>query len=333
MIRKTISRTLICASIYFLIYADKNMKTIDIAMSICILLLFEISMLVKNKNIEILILIIPFIISFAIIYGRDSHQLYKFIGLIIVFLCGLFQYTCNEKLESARKQIHSIMDYGSEYSQKLIKTNRLLRIEQDREIHMAMLAERSRISREIHDNVGHMLSRAIVLLGAIRTVNKNDIIDEHLITLAETLDSAMEEMRTSVHDIHNDSIDLEKNILDIIAKIPERFNVNYDLDIDQSLNSRYSMALIAICREAVSNILKHSNGDDIQITVHEHPGFVSMMIHDNGCVSIKTREMLEMNKDTGIGLTNIISRVEELKGNIHISGESGFKIFLTIPKV
>ena len=43
---------------------------------------------------------------------------------------------------------------------------------QDTEIYLATLKERNRIAREIHDNVGHMLSRSILMVGALKTVNQ-----------------------------------------------------------------------------------------------------------------------------------------------------------------
>lgn len=332
MIRKVVSRILICIALYILMYADRSTRTLDIGVSVCILLMFEISLLVENKWIEIPVLIIPFIVTFVMIYTSGALQSYRYAGLLLVFSFGVLQYTGNNELEKSRKKVHMVRDQEAEYSKKLMWANRHLRMEQDQEIHMATLAERSRIAREIHDNVGHMLSRSIILLGAIRTVNKDESLEKNLSTLSDTLDEAMEEMRTSVHGIHDDSIDLKKNILDIISDIPERFSVERDLDIGQDLNGKCVLALIAICREAVSNIERHSNGNKIQVTVHEHPGFVSMTIHDNGCVSDATKKMLERNEDTGIGLTNIRNRVEELNGNVLISGESGFKIFVTIPK-
>lgn len=332
MIRKVITRILICIALYILMYADRSTRTLDIGVSVCIFLLFEMSLLIENKWMEIPVLISPFVIAFIMIYTRGALQSYRSAGLLLVFFFGVLQYTGENELKNARKKAHMVRDQEAEYSKKLIRANQCLRMEQDQEIHMATLAERSRIAREIHDNVGHMLSRAIILLGAIRTVNKDGSLEKNLRTLSDTLDLAMEEMRTSVHDIHDDSIDLKKNIQDIISEIPERFSVERDLDIGQDLNGKCVLALIAICREAVSNIERHSNGNVIQLTIHEHPGFVSMAVQDNGYVSDSTKKMLEMNEDTGIGLTNIRNRVEELNGNVLISGDAGFKIFVTIPK-
>ena len=45
---------------------------------------------------------------------------------------------------------------------------------QDYEIYLATLKERNRIAREIHDNVGHMLTRSILQLGALSVINKDE---------------------------------------------------------------------------------------------------------------------------------------------------------------
>ena len=45
---------------------------------------------------------------------------------------------------------------------------------QDYEIYLATLRERNRIAREIHDNVGHMLSRSILQMGALITIHKEE---------------------------------------------------------------------------------------------------------------------------------------------------------------
>lgn len=47
---------------------------------------------------------------------------------------------------------------------------------QDYEIYLATLKERNRIAREIHDNVGHMLTRSILQLGALSVINKDETV-------------------------------------------------------------------------------------------------------------------------------------------------------------
>ena len=65
-------------------------------------------------------------------------------------------------------------------------------------MYTATLKERNRISREIHDNVGHMLSRSILMTGAIRTVSQDRALDRSLEELEDTLHTAMTSIRRSV---------------------------------------------------------------------------------------------------------------------------------------
>ena len=111
--------------------------------------------------------------------------------------------------------LHRTRDDSIELESMLREQNKRLLSDQDREVHLATLAERNRIARDIHDNVGHLLSRAILLLGAISTINKDKTLAPQLELLSDTLDESMAKMRSSVHDLHDDSIDLEKNIREI----------------------------------------------------------------------------------------------------------------------
>ena len=73
-----------------------------------------------------------------------------------------------------KKLLNMTRDDSKELEKMLEEKNKRLMSEQDQQVHLATLAERNRIAREIHDNVGHLLSRAILLLGAISTVNTDD---------------------------------------------------------------------------------------------------------------------------------------------------------------
>lgn len=61
-------------------------------------------------------------------------------------------------------------DTDTELKLVMEQRNRELLEKQDNEIYLATLRERNRIAREIHDNVGHMLSRSILQVGALATI-------------------------------------------------------------------------------------------------------------------------------------------------------------------
>lgn len=67
-----------------------------------------------------------------------------------------------------------LRDTSTELNLVLQEKNKNLMEKQDYEIYLATLRERNRIAREIHDNVGHMLSRSILQMGALVTIHKEE---------------------------------------------------------------------------------------------------------------------------------------------------------------
>ena len=207
----------------------------------------------------------------------------------------------------------------------LNEQNRLLMAHQDDEIHVATLKERNRIAREIHDHVGHQLSRVLLQIGAGLTLNKTD---PTLLSMKETLDSAMDNLRKSVHDLHETSLELEAQIHQVITE----FNfcpVQLTLHLDSAVNAQIKVALVAILKESFSNVSKHSTATEVKVSLIEHPSFYQFIVHDNGdCSTILQNQFFT----TGIGLKNIKQRVTELKGHFLIRTQNGFELFITLPK-
>ena len=85
------------------------------------------------------------------------------------------------------------------------------------------------------------------------------------------------------------------------------------------------MCIIGVVKEGLSNAVKHSNGNRINIVIREHPAFFQLMLEDNGkCTEIK---------ESGIGLKNMSDRAAALNGRITFTpSEEGFKIFMSLPK-
>lgn len=225
-----------------------------------------------------------------------------------------------------KQELITTRDTAVENSNRLIKKNEQLIEAQDNEVHLATLTERNRIAREIHDNVGHMLTRTILQMGAIQIINKDDDLKEPLDSVKSTLDEAMNSIRKSVHDLHDDSIDLESALREAIAPLKENFSVSFDYDVPGRINGKIKYCFIAIVKEAVSNIIKHSNGDSVNIIVREHPAMCTLCIEDNG-------ECSDNISSGGIGLENMNDRVKALGGVLNITaGKNGFKIFVSIMK-
>ena len=195
---------------------------------------------------------------------------------------------------------------------------------QNYEIYAATLRERNRIAREIHDNVGHLLSRTILLTGAAKTVNRDKNMESLLEGLDTSLNSAMNSIRSSVHNLHDTSENL-REIIEGLTKDFENCTVEYDMSEIIPNNIKYCFA--AIIKEALSNVIKHSNATAVKIVLREHPALYQLCIEDNG------KGYSEKEADSeGIGLKNMQERVTSLGGTLQINGENGFRLFAAIPK-
>ena len=205
----------------------------------------------------------------------------------------------------------------------------------DNEVYMARLKERNRIAREIHDNVGHMITRVIVQLQALKIINKDPGVGEQLESVSQTLDLAMTSMRKSVHELHDESIDLSIGINDITSTLPERFEVTVNTVIDSPADNALKSNILGIIKEAVTNIAKHSDGDKVLIEVVENISFWRVKIYDNGNNPVREFELSssEMTGEGGIGLNNIASRAGAVGGRASVlSDKDGFTVMVTIPK-
>lgn len=228
------------------------------------------------------------------------------------------------KTSKLQRDYINFRDKASEVSMLLEEQNAKLAANQDHEIHVATLSERNRIAREIHDNLGHILSRCLLQIGAVIAINKDPSIKENLTSIKNTMSEAMDSVRKSVHNLHEESIDL----YDQIYRLVKEFSfcpIKLDYDISQNPNKSLKYTFISIIKESLSNIIKHSNATEVSIRLREHPSFYQLIIEDNGAIE-------NYNSESGIGIKNMIDRVTAFNGNININTDRGFKIFISIPK-
>lgn len=247
--------------------------------------------------------------------------------LLMAFAIMLSYFT--ELLLGYQMKLHSMRDASMEYDMLMEQMNHQLIEKQNAQIYNATLKERNRIAREIHDNVGHMITRSILQVGAIGVINTDERLKAPISDLKSTLDTAMDSMRKSVHDLYDESVDLRQ----ALAKLKPTdsafaFSLEYDCEDDVQRDVKY--AFIAIAKEAVNNAVKHSNGDEIRIIVREHPAFYQLEIMDNG-TSVDERSLSGETGD-GIGIKNIKERVAAIGGTMRIKADDGFRIFVTLMK-
>lgn len=215
-------------------------------------------------------------------------------------------------------------DTSREMELWLKERNKDLAEKQEYEIRLATLRERNRIAREIHDNVGHMLSRSILQTAALTTISKEPAVKEQLGILSLTLNQAMDSIRESVHDLHDDSVNLESAVAKMLDGY-ETYEIHYEYEIHSEIPRETKFCFLTVIKEALSNVVKHSNATAIRVVIQEFQDYYQLLFQDNGnCYE-------EQTGDRGMGLENMKERVESLNGTMSLRMDQGFRIFISIP--
>ena len=208
----------------------------------------------------------------------------------------------------------------------LEKKNRALKEKQDYEVQVATLGERARIAREIHDNVGHLLTRSALQIEALRVGVKETALDGGLQNIGATINEALDSVRESVHGLHDESFDLCLR-LRALAEEEHHFTVALDYRIE-SVPAKVGYSLVAIAAEALTNAERHSDATRVEIAALEYPAFYQLTVTDNG-----TRDPFKGDSGPGgIGLKTMEERVHALGGVFKVDYARGVRVFTTIPK-
>ncbi len=242
--------------------------------------------------------------------------LFALIGALIRYYSGLLDRTKNAYLD--------YQDEARESEKILEEKNQRLAEQQEYEVKLATLDERNRIAREIHDHVGHMISSALIQIGALMAVEKDPQAKERLGQVKETLSTGMDSIRSSIHNLHEDSVDLQMRVQNLLDEFTFcETELDYNLVAEMSVRAKYT--IIFIVKEALANVMKHSDATKVSVALLEQPAFFQVIIQDNG-----TRK--KKSSGSGMGTSSMRERIEQLQGNLTIREKGGYRLFIVIPK-
>lgn len=191
---------------------------------------------------------------------------------------------------------------------------------------------RVKISSDLHDDVGGLLA-GLTMQTELLELTASDERKPKLRRVGELSRSAMSRMRDTVWAIDSRK-DKFENLLDRIrehaTETLELKNIEWDLIIEdipleKNINSQLRQNLYLICKEAITNTAKHSNGDQLNIKFEKYGrNGIFLNIHDNGKVVEKEY------KSTGLGMSNLQMRAEQIGANLIVNTENGFSITLIL---
>lgn len=188
--------------------------------------------------------------------------------------------------------------------------------------------ERKRLSRNLHDGIGQNLYSHLISINILQSQLEHpllDILQKEATELIEEVRKISQELRPSVLD--------DLGLLPAIRSYLNRFSENYQIDVQfdcflqQRLSSNKEITIYRILQEALINIQKYANAEQVSIIIREIEQEVRVIIEDNG------QGFDPSNVTRGVGLFSMEERARAVKGEVHIhsSPGKGTKIVLEIP--
>ena len=224
---------------------------------------------------------------------------------------------------------------------QLADAHRQLELSAEREAEFAVLAERARLAREMHDTIGHALVLAAVKLEAaqrLRAVNP-ERADHEIEVTKELARSTMSEMRATLANLRapiNEQAPIGEMLARRAREAGERagFHVTYQIAPDlcePPTPARETLYRIGI--EALTNIEKHAHAREVSISLARQGDSISLRVEDDGVglpalVSAgKHADKAEIHQPSSqpghYGITGMRERAEALGGHLTLTSSSG----------
>lgn len=238
------------------------------------------------------------------------------------------------QLEREQDRMRRTRDKLQERALVLEARNRDLADRQDYEVELATLAERARIAREIHDNVGHQLTRASLQTEALRVVHANEPgVAADFADVKRTVDEALQLVRASVHALNDNAVDLSVQLERIVEGARSDGGPQIELEVmTEHAPANVANCFAAVLREALSNTMRHACAHAVTVRCMEHPSFYQLIVTDDGAGGVQASGH---GAAEGMGLASMHERIEALGGTFTAgprAGAGGWRVFATVPK-
>lgn len=236
--------------------------------------------------------------------------------LIIVYALILLEYITIHNIKSEKDELKVLNCKLVEYSFK--------------EREYLISEERSRISQELHDSLGHILMALSMNVRYAKAVKDKNKAQDELDEIESLVDESIKTLRSTVYSLKklDENCNLNSEIRKIISEFNDlnmiKINFDYDNEIEKVSNTIKNIILVTV-KEAVTNSLKHGNASVIDVVIKIKENDIELKIKDNG-IGCKY-----INKSNG--LLGISNRFEKVHGKVYfISKENkGFAIEASIP--
>ena len=209
---------------------------------------------------------------------------------------------------------------------------------------MAVVDERNRLAREIHDGLGGVLSSVVIqseyLLNMIdgsevraRLSGNNEAraailptIRKELSDLHQAAEDSMDELRRSLRMMKED-FDLVGTLSDYckLASARHRLDVRFGrAGAERAVGPESALALFRVLQEAITNVARHcGKGTAVEVTLGFEPGQATLRIQDRGSGFVLPRDPAGLAREGHYGLANMQERARKVSGDLRMTSAPG----------
>lgn len=181
--------------------------------------------------------------------------------------------------------------------------------------------ERLRISRELHDVLGHQLTVLSVEL-EVASHRVEEPSREHVLRARGLAKELLADVRSVVGTERGRGFDLQAALIRMTQEIP-RPRVHLDVDSELAVDDERAVVLVRAVQEITTNAIRHSQADNLWISLAEQDGALRLEARDDGSGAARFV--------SGHGLDGLRERVQSLGGRVEFDGSSGFHVRVGLP--
>lgn len=291
---------------------------------------------------------IPFLIIsgligfvFGLFAGRDfSQRLKRLSAASAALAAGDLTQRIDDRSVDEIGQLARQFNAMSEELADNVRALRLLAAQNaqlaDQAGQLAVVEERNRLARELHDSVSQdLFSLTMLAAASCRLIeNKPDVVAHQLAEIRDTSQRALQETRSLIFALRPAMLDgrgLTPALRDLVAAAQERQGLTVDLRIrgDRHLPLEHEQALFRIVQEALANVVRHSGVREAEVIITYEDTHVHLIVCDQG----RGFDTSAPHNARSIGLTSMAERSAALGGTFEVTStpDHGTSIAVSVP--
>lgn len=286
----------------------------------------------ENKKFKYILAGFALGISISKRFSSGTEESFIYFILMSIFFM-LLNYI--SKLYMTKKEAQKLYDRLKVSEEKLIEANNELEGYLHSIEEITLLKERNRISREIHDSVGHALSTAMIQLSAMEAIaaKEDSLIKPMASNLRSFINESFQDVKKAVRELKPDEYDNYQDVLRI-QEVCKNFEKMSGIEVksivskgEWNLSVKQVNHLYRMTQEVLSNSLRHGKATLIKVIMNFTDDEFVISFSDNGVGA-------EEIEEKGIGLKSIRERAEEINGMVDIKSSkgNGFFVKIIVPK-